>query len=328
MHKTSPALLVVTYHYIRDPESVRYPGIHPVSMDRLRDDLERMGKAATFATPSEAELFLRGLAEFDGPRVLVTFDDGLIDHWHAARDVLEPRGIKAAFFVSSRPMADRRALLVNKLQYVRSITPPEIFRRHFYDHVPPEAGLLARQPAFRKKACDVYIHDHEEDACVKYLANFSLGFDDTEHLVDELLAHRSIDEGELCEALYMRPDHLRRLHADGHLIACHGHTHRPLGAMRDAEMDADVSACQEALHWILGERPGWISFPYGRGDAIPRDPGRLCDMFGFRVALTLSPDWNLPGQDPLRVRRVTENQYTALLENVPHVSGIGERRVA
>ncbi len=323
-----PSLLIVTYHYVRDPGEVRYPGIHPVSMQRFRNDLARLGEHGTFVTPSEAEKFLTGGGGHDGPQILITFDDGLQDHWRAAQQALDPLGIKGAFFVSSRPLTEQRALLVNKLQYLRSITPPEAFRSRFLSLVPPEAALLAVQPAFRAKACGVYVHDSEEDACVKYLANFSLGYDDTEMVVDELLAECGVSETVLCDELYMNPDQMRSLHNDGHMIACHGHTHRPLGTLLLEEMDAEVSTNRDALHGILGERPGWISFPYVRGDAIPQDTERLCETFDFRVALTLMSDWNVAGQDPLRVCRVTENQYAGLLKDIPRMADVSSRRVA
>ena len=201
MSDHSPALLVVTYHYVRDPAGIRYPGIHPVSLQRFKDDLARMGEYASFVTPAQAEEFLTGRGTLDGPQVLITFDDGLKDHWQAARQALDPCGIKGAFFVSSRPLTERRALLVNKLQYLRSITPPEEFRARFLSLVPPEAALLAVQPEFRAKACRVYVHDNEDDACVKYLANFSLGYDDTEMIVDELLEERGVPESDLCVQL-------------------------------------------------------------------------------------------------------------------------------
>jgi len=294
MSRPAPSLLVVTYHYVRDPDEVRYPGIYPVSMERFSEDIDRLGEECGFVTPQEAELFLRGEAEFDGPRILIAFDDGLDDQWRAARQVLDPRGVKASFFVASRPHADRRALLVNKLQYLRSISPPARFRKKFLDKLPPEALLLAEHPAFRKKAASVYVHDNEPDACMKYLANFSLGAEVTERIVDHMLALEGIYEGALCAGLYMNADRLRRLHRSGHMVGCHGHSHRPLGSMIKPERDREVATSLETLSGILGKRPGWISFPYGRGDAMPRDAERLCNDFGFRVGMSLHPGWNWP----------------------------------
>jgi hypothetical protein len=205
-------------------------------------------------------------------------------------------------------------LLVNKLQYLRSVTPPDLFAAAFMSAVPEEAGLLLAQPAFREKACKVYVHETPSDACVKYLANFSLGYKQVESIVDHMLATMDLDEAAFCDETYMRPDQLQMLETQGHMIACYGHTHRPLGAMRPDAMMADVSENLDVLTGILGHRPRWISFSYGRGDAVPRDTDQLCETFGFSVGLTLSPSWNYAGQDPFRVCRVTENQYAALMD--------------
>jgi hypothetical protein len=171
----------------------------------------------------------------------------------------------------------------------------------------PDLGALLRQAVFREKACAVYVHNTPPVACVKYLANFSLAHEQTESIVDHMLAAIGLDEAAFCRETYMSAEQLQILSAAGHMIVCHGHTHRPLGAMPPDEMKADVSENLAVLTDILGHRPRWISFPYGRGDAVPRDTDHFCETFGFSVGLTLSPSWNHAGQDPYRVCRVTEN---------------------
>lgn len=307
-------LLIVTCHYVRDPDAVRYPGIHPIAPDDLDAHLRTARERLDIVTPDQAEAFLTGEAGLDGPSVLFTFDDGLRDHWHAAETVLAAHDVKAAFFVATRPHVEDRALLVNKLQFVRSITPPERFRVRFMEEVPAEAKLLADNAAFREKARAVYVHDDPETACVKYLANFSLDHAETESIVDGLLGDHDIGETELCERLYMDPGELRALEAEGHLVGCHGDVHKPLGTMHPDDALRDVARNRAVLSRLLEGEPRWISYPYGRGDAVPDDCARLCDALDLRAGLTLTRAWNEPGQDPHTACRVTENQFLSMLD--------------
>jgi len=64
----------------------------------------------------------------------------------------------------------------------------------------------------------------------------------------------------------------------------------------------------ECLGGILEARPRWVSYPYGRDWAVPDDTVAFCRQFGFEIALTLKADWNGPGADPTRLRRINTNE--------------------
>ncbi len=55
-----------------------------------------------FITPNEFENFLKGESVFSGTKLLLTFDDGFLSNKTIAEKILNPRAIKAIFFVLSR----------------------------------------------------------------------------------------------------------------------------------------------------------------------------------------------------------------------------------
>src|SRR5262245_51975026 len=120
-------LLFVNYHYIRDPAAYRYPGIHPIGIAEFRAQVEQLRDRVRFALPAEVEAFILDGRALPGPSVVPTFDDGLMDHWQAACEVLDPLGIRGAFFVCSRPAIAKRALMVHKIQWLRAHTRPSEF---------------------------------------------------------------------------------------------------------------------------------------------------------------------------------------------------------
>jgi len=75
--------------------------VHDVTSDTLdwfTGVVEWIERNGGFLTPNEAQSFFRARV-WPGPRYLLTFDDGFQSSFKAAREILEPRGIKVVFFV-------------------------------------------------------------------------------------------------------------------------------------------------------------------------------------------------------------------------------------
>src|SRR5262245_41184917 len=155
----SSRLLFVNYHYIRDEAGYRYPGIHPIGMAEFRAQIETLLGQYRFASPAEVEAFALDHRALPGPSVVPTFDDGLMDHWQAACEVLDPLGIKGAFFVCSRPAVAKQALMVHKIQWLRAHISPSDFAGEFFSLVPQElqptgheAWVARAQRAYKYRA--------------------------------------------------------------------------------------------------------------------------------------------------------------------------------
>jgi peptidoglycan/xylan/chitin deacetylase (PgdA/CDA1 family) len=248
--------------------------------------------------------------------VFLTFDDGLRDQAQITRNVLEPRGIRAAFFVCSRPALEGRALSVHKLHWLRAHTEPSAFAEELIRLLPGE-WLPALDVHHNGQALDVYVYDPPEIARLKYALNFVLPPELIDDLTSQMLASRGIDERSFCEELYMDEAEIRSLAQAGHAIGVHGHSHRPLSRL-GAELADDVRTNYEFIEKASGVRPVWISYPYGREDAIPSPDvlWHLFELFGFQLGLTLTGKWNQWPVDPRRLMRVNTNDVQEIISVV------------
>lgn len=311
-------LLLVNYHYVRDPGLYAYPGIHPISPEDFRRQMEFLGSLLHMATPEEAEAYLLHGKELPGPSALVTFDDGLTDHAKAAHDILEPMGIKAVFFVCSRPLTEHRALAVHKVHYLRAMTEPARFREELLTALPPEWRTRQLTQDERLKAERTYIYDKPEHGQIKYLLNSLLPEDILDDVTSTMLSNRGIDERRFCAETYMDAAGLRRLEDRGHRIGAHTHDHRAvtrLGPDEDRLMALNVATLAEAT----GRTPNWVSFPYGRDWALPSDPAEFCRRHGFSVGVTLTGQWVRPEHIPFALDRINTNEVDSVLNgNEPH----------
>lgn len=308
---TASRLLFVNYHYIRDPQAYAFPGIHPLAMPAFRAQVEWLRARFHFPTPGEVERFLLQRTPLPRPGVFLTFDDGLVDHWQAACEVLDPLGIRAGFFVCSRPAIEGRVLSVHKVHWLRSHTEPAAFAAEFFSHVPEELRPHADAP-WLAHARQAYVYDTDDAARLKFALNFVLPRALVDSITSRMMAERGIDEREFCRTTYMSEDQLRTLVARGHVLGVHGHTHEPFSRLGEA-LFTEVRTNLDFLTRATGVPPPWVSYPYGRKDAIPAPAAleRLFAEFGFRLGFTLLGDWNDGTQDRRRLHRVNTNDVPA-----------------
>lgn len=317
-------LLFVNYHYIRDPASYRYPGIHPIGMTEFRAQVEQVRNRVRFASPVEVEAFILDGRELPGPSVVPTFDDGLMDHWQAACEVLDPLGIKGAFFVCSRPAIAKRALMVHKIQWLRAHTSPSEFAEEFFSLIPPELRSNGHE-GWIARAERAYKYDTPMVARLKFALNFVLPGELVDEVTSRMFANLGIDEARFCEQTYMTAAHLRSLADRGHVVGMHGHTHAPFSRLGEGLLD-DVGTNVAYLADAIGRSPDWIAYPYGRADAVPDDAvlASLFRRFNLKIGLTLMGTWNLGGENPTRLNRINTNE----LEVVMGEKGLGSTKSA
>jgi peptidoglycan/xylan/chitin deacetylase (PgdA/CDA1 family) len=308
-------LLFVNYHYIRDASDYPYPGIHPLGMAEFRAEIESLLDRYRFASPAEVEGFVLDGRELPGPSIVPSFDDGLMDHWHAACEVLDPLGIKGAFFVCSRPGIAKRALMVHKIQWLRAHTSPSEFAAEFFSLVPPDLRPTG-QEAWIARAERMYKYDTPLAARLKFALNFVIPGELVDDVTSRMFANRGIDEQHFCEQTYMSEAQLRALVERGHVVGVHGHTHAPFSRLGGGLLD-DVGTNVTYLAGATGRAPSWVAYPYGRADAVPDDAAlaSLFRRFNLKIGLTLMGTWNVGGENPARLNRINTNELEAVADS-------------
>ncbi len=85
------------------------------------------------------------------------------------------------------------------------------------------------------------------------------------------------------------PDLIREVHAAGHEIASHGHSHKLLTAMRPDEFRADVQRSIDILSELIGERPLGYRAPTFSIVASTRWAGPILSELGFKYSSSIFP---------------------------------------
>ncbi len=313
MEEDRAGLLIVTYHYIRDPAAYLYPGIHPFGEKEFVGQVRRLKERFHVASPGEVEAFAGGAGTLKGPAVFFTFDDGLTDHARVVNEVLDPLEIRAAFCISSRPFTEGRALMVHKIHWLRAHTPPDLFRQEFLQSLPPEGKTLADEEDSSRAALETYIYDSPEHARLKYLINFRLPHGIVDEVASGMLEDRGMSEADFCEQVYMDVSQIRKLSGSGHVIGNHGHSHQPFSVLSPSLLEKEVVESKAFFERVTGLPQQWVSYPYGRAWALPKDVKAFCRSYGFSVGLGLNGGWNSDDISPFCLNRVNANDVEAVV---------------
>ncbi len=245
--------------------------------------------------------------------VCLTFDDALLCQYEIALPVMESYGLTGFWFIYSSIFQGGREPL-ELYRYFRTIKFPDIDR--FYSDF---FGLVAQ------RFTSEWQHTQDDFNPDKYLAEFPFytrndrifrylrdrvlgsGYDE---IMCELMRLHGFDP-ERVEGLWMQEKHLRTLHARGHVIGLHSHTHPTTLAKFPIERQREeYIRNHEYLARVLDAPPTTMSHPcnsYG-----PETLNLLRGMgirLGFRSVMTPLANASileLPRQDHANVLKAMD----------------------
>ena len=207
---------------------------------------------------------------------ILTFDDGLKEHYTVALPILQKYGVTGHFFVITN--SDKQVVASHKIWLLLEQSKDLI--KHF--NIGSEKFL---NPVW-------YQYDDPKIANLKFYLNTH-----GEEL-DEIFREK-FDEQEQIEKLYMNWDEITMLHAAGMNIGCHTHTHPILSLLSDEEQENEIRISTEIISRRT-EKPFAFAYPLnGYNNATLR----LLKKYGYWWAMTSEP------VDLLRLGRVDTNEF-------------------
>ena len=114
-------LTIVTYHYVRDLQRSRYPGIKARTVQQFEEQLDFISKNYAVVTAQDVVLAVLERKPLPPAALWLTFDDGYIDHFTNVFPRLHARGLQGTFFVPASSVQKRQLLDVNKVQFILSV---------------------------------------------------------------------------------------------------------------------------------------------------------------------------------------------------------------
>lgn len=285
-----PGVAIIMYHSVmNDPlsaQAILGDIIH--SREIFCRQMEMIAREFHAVSLNDVVLFLRREKPLPAKAVVVTFDDGYADNYVAAKDILDPLGIPATFYVTVDcidrnqppwPSLLRYAFLTSKID---SWTDPE-------GQVCTLSSTEQRVQAF----C------HAAESCSKLSGALQ---DDFVRLI-----YRQLETEPLCDSprLMLTWEEMREMQRTGHTIGSHTMTHPNMAHIAEDEARRELVASKQRLEQELAAPVVHFAYPcpalqpHWRENTV-----RASREAGYTTAVTTNRGLVRKQDDPLTLRRI------------------------
>ena len=297
------ALVVVMYHYVRDLSRTPFPRLNGLLPDEFENQVKLLRGRYEMASLESALSFLKGAYIPSRDLCLLTFDDGLQDHYEVVLPILMKYRLTGLFFIITACQEYGRVVSTHKNQFLMAALGFEEYREAFLkclsssEATPvPEVDPVSAKRTYRWDSLDV--------ASFKYLVNHVLSEELRVHVLDRLFAERLGDEGEFARQLYLSWERAREMQSLGMMLGGHTHEHIALARVSVDQQKRDLETCADILRRRLCPQAAWpFSYPYGKADTFDSQTVELLKRLNFECAFSTESGTNLPGEDLFGLRR-------------------------
>ncbi len=299
-------LHVAMYHYVRDLPRTPYPALKGMLTDDFVRQIDYLSENFEMATIESCLEYLRGTYEPRKELCLLTFDDGLKEHFREVTPILADRGMQGLFFVITSCLEDATVAEVHLNHFLMAGLSFDAYRDAFLRKL--DAALPGLRPAddnIVKAACRTYPWDTVEVASFKYIFNFLLDPSVRNPAVRQLFAEYIGPEAEFARELYLSWSEAREMQSAGMVIGGHSDKHRPLANLDWMQLEEDLERCHRLMSVHL--RPQALvpfSYPYGKSASFNEHAVTKLKHLGFACAFATEPGPDRVGSDLFAIRRV------------------------
>jgi hypothetical protein len=275
-------LTVMMYHYIRDPGDAAEAGsgIPGMSVPAFESQLDELAKQHTLVSWREVQMVVQGLGNLPPSACLLTFDDGVRDHYLNAFRILRSRNLSGLFFILDRSKGDG-LVLAHKIHFLVSALGVAGLREAIWRrlNVDERERFTQAETKYQRKYPSNSLDDRTNLLKAILQRDLSVQVDP---ILSELFEKHIGSERETSGTYYLSVEQIQEMSAGGMHFGGHSRSH-PWFDWIDAE--ARRREIQASADWVGQFEPGpWaFAYPYG---GLSDDSPKLLQAQGFLAAFT------------------------------------------
>lgn len=259
-------LLCLNYHRIASQlPSYCDPGVISASADEFAAQIRFLKRHAELITPDDIEDARRSRGRF----VLVTFDDGYSDNYHAAFEVLRSEGARATFFIATGYIDNPRLPWWDAITALIDSTTASALALPEYALPPLDLGP-AHKPEAVRQLLRLYkrLPGERAQALLRRLAELPGAVQPA------------------AREQWMSWDMLRDMQAHGMHIGGHTMHHPVLSRLPIDEQRDEIFGCAQRLHTELARPMRAFAYPVGNRDSFNAETREVLREAGVRYAFS------------------------------------------
>ena len=221
------SIIIVMYHYVRQIKGSKYPNIKGLEFENFKKQINFFSKKFNIISHNEFLEIIKSKKIPKKPSIMLTFDDGFIDHYKYVFQHLRQKRISACFYPPIQVVENKTILDVNKIHF---ILEKEQNRKKILKEID---NLLIKKNKKTINQLDLNkikylndLYDDKETTLIKRLLQYYLPFDDRNYIINELFKKIiNISFENFAKEIYMNADHLKEMYSEGMTFGSHGYHH-------------------------------------------------------------------------------------------------------
>ncbi|MGP9468256.1 polysaccharide deacetylase family protein [Halomonas sp. TP35] len=255
----------IMYHYIR-PTDVLQPHLFYLHLDNFQRQLDFFEYEYGFIKQSHWQEALERPENALPEGVILTFDDGLIDHYRYVRPILLERDIWGIFYVSSASLQAQELLNVHRVHYLlgrfggsrvlnalEKLLDDSLLIDGFFEQL--------KVSPYSMQSMD----DHS--LRVKKVVNYALKPECKDIVLKKLFQEFVGNESEIAQDFYMNAAQIREMVDEGFTFGAHGKSHNLLTKFSKGALTREVTGSVQSLNTVLEKPSNTFCYPYGGPDS-------------------------------------------------------------
>ncbi len=299
------------YHYVRSLKNSMYPEIKGLETIGFKNQLNYFKQNFEFGDLTEIINSSYKNTEINN-KIILTFDDGLKDHYTTVFPILKKMNIQGYFFPPSKPIEENLVLDVHKIHFILASTSnknkiiEEIFL--FINKNQVQNSLKTPQEYFKELAVSNRF-DSKEVIFIKRILQRELPLLLRTEITDLLFKKFVINnEQEFSENLYMSIDEMKEMSESGMIFGSHSHSHEWMSRISHLDLINEIEHSKEFCQKIDKKNNGLIMcYPYGDfNDKVIEEISKR----GFKAGLTTNVgDAEISRDSIFRLNRYDTNDF-------------------
>jgi peptidoglycan/xylan/chitin deacetylase (PgdA/CDA1 family) len=291
-------LTVMMYHYVRDrgDDADAGSGIPGMPVQVFEEQLGSLAGQYTFIAWRDLCLALLEEQTLPSSACLLTFDDGLRDHYINVFNILRARKLSGLFFILDRCEA-QGLTLAHKIHFLLAKLGLVQFHEALWDKLSPAQREKFKRAERGHQRKYPPISTERRIDLLKAVLQRDLS-EEVNPLLSELMEAHVGPEQEMANSYYLTPDQIREMRAGGMHFGGHSRSHPWLDWI-DAESRRDE--IKASAEWLRRFEPGpWaFAYPYG---GLAEDSPHILWQHGFIAGFTTQTQFR--HTDPFLIGRI------------------------
>lgn len=274
------------YHYVR-PDSDGYPYFKHLHLEDFKKQLDYFEKEIGFVSQADFLNSLKSKTPVQG--VILTFDDGLKDHYLYVLPELVKRGLWGIFYVCTGIYQTPALLDVHKVHLLlgkyggKKILEILSEKIADWDHS-DEYKSKFQFRTYNNQSNDKYTTE------AKRILNYYIGCGIRGTLLNEMMTELFDDEDKLVNTFYLSKNEMVEMEAAGMLIGSHSVNHPVMSKLSLDEQKLEISNSFDWLDKNLVKPPfRSFSYPFGGDHTFTNDTINLLENHYCEFSFNVEP---------------------------------------